>query len=202
VTDFDPNVEPQTHEQADAYLNWCAENFVRLSMSEPRTYRNAIRCAAWLLVVATAQFHLDEDVEQDREALLEQIALYSRLARAIERQRDHIPIERLIVSRSTMDCWEPVGAYADHLLCAAKDALAALMLIETHPLLNLWDVECPDVWALLDHGADVLACINDADELTYADYAIRRNDAVVAQFTWQRANNLSRGMGGYPLSPN
>jgi hypothetical protein len=76
------------------------------------------------------------------------------------------------------------------------------MLIETHPLLNLWDVECPDVWALLDHGADVLACINDADELTYADYAIRRNDAVVAQFTWQRANNLSRGMGGYPLSPN
>lgn len=202
MTDFDPNVEPETQAQADAYLNWCAENFVRLSRTAPRTYRKAVRCAAWLLVVAVAQLHLDDDVEQDRDALLEQIALYSQLARAIERQRDHIPIERLIVCRSTMDCWEPVGNYADRLLCAAKNALSALMLIETYPLVNLWSMECPDVWALLDDGANALAAINEADDLYFDDYAIRRNDEVVAQFTWQRANNISRKTGGYPLSPN
>jgi hypothetical protein len=202
MTDFDPNVEPETQEQADAYINWCAENFVRLSRSKPRTYRKALRCAAWLFVVAVAQLHLDDDVEQDRDALLEQIALYSRLARNIERQRDHVPIERLIVSRATMDCWEPVGEYADCLLLAAKAALSALMLIEMYPLVNLWDMECADVWALLDDGADTLATINAADELSFDDYAVRRDDGVVAQFTWQRANNLSRGMGGYPLSPN
>lgn len=203
MTDYNPNDEPDTQEKADAYINWCAENFVNLSGAlEPRTFRKAIRCAAWLLVVAVAQLHLDDDVETDREELLEQLGLYQRLARAIERQQHHFPIERLIVTRSTIDCWEPVGMYADCLLEAAKDAVSALMLIETHPLIDLWDLECPDVWALLDEGAGRLAVINEAKNLSYADYAVRRNESVVAKFTWQRANNLSRGMGGYPLSPN
>ena len=73
MTDFDPNVEPSTQDEANAYVHWCAENFTRLSVSGPWTYRTALRCAHWLLVVAVAQLHLEGDVD-NREALLEQLA--------------------------------------------------------------------------------------------------------------------------------
>lgn len=199
---FDPNVEPETREDADAYVAWAAENFMRLSQSERRTYRTAVRCAHWLLVVAAAAFHLDDDVEVDRDALLEQLAMYSKLARAIERQRDRLPVEKLIVLRSSLDCWEPVGIWGSQLLAAARTAVSALMLIELHPLVDLWELECPDVWALLEEGAMQLAMINEADELEWQDYAIRPSESVTAKFTWQQVNNLSRRVGGGPLSAN
>lgn len=202
MTNFDPNVEPETQEQADEYVGWAAENFMRLSQSEQRTYRTAVRCAHWLLVVSVAAFHLDEDAEANRDALLEQLALYSKLARMIERQRNRLPVEKLIVLRSSLDCWEPVGTWGTQLLTAARTAVAALILIELHPLIDLWELECPDVWALLDEGAAQLAMINDADELEWPDYAIRPSESVTAKFTWQQVNNLSRRVGGGPLSAN
>jgi hypothetical protein len=202
TNDFDPNHEPVTSDEADAYVGWCAENFMRLSEGAHRTYRTAVRCASWVLVVSCASLHLDDDQEQDREALLEQLAMYSGLARAIERQREHYPIERLIVMRSTLDCWSPCGLYADNLLGAAKAAISALMLIELHPLVDLWNLEAPDVWALLVEAREALAIINEADELDFQDFAVRRDDHVTGLFTWQRANNLSRGMGGGKLSQN
>lgn len=202
MTDFDPNTEPETQEQADAYVGWCAESFMRLSQGERRTYRSGIRCAHWLLVVSCAMLHLDDDVEHDREALLEQLGMYSKLARTLERQRDHLPIERLIVLRSSLDCWEPVGAYASNLLHAASMATAALILVDLHPLVDLWGLDAPDVWALLIEGANGLAIINQDPDLSYADYAVRRHEGVVAKFTWQRVNNISRRVNAPPISPN
>lgn len=201
MSEFDPNVEPETQEQADAYVIWAAENFLRLSQG-PQTYRTAVRCAHWLLLVSVASFHLDESVEDNREALLEQLAMYVKLARVIERQRDRLPVERLILLRSSLDCWEPVGTYGEELLAAARMAVAALMLIDLHPLVDLWDVACPDVWALLDEGAAQLSAINDAEGLEWTDYSLRPNEMVIAKFTWMRVNNLSRRVGGGPLSAN
>src|ERR1700746_1733878 len=100
---FDPNDELDTNEKADAYVNWCAENFMRLRGGK-RTYRTAVRCAHWLFVVASAQLHLADDVA-NRDAMLEQLAMYQQLGRALERQRDHVPLERLILLRSSLDCW-------------------------------------------------------------------------------------------------
>lgn len=204
MTDFDPNAEIDSNEAADAYVTWCAENFMRLSEGAPRTYRTAIRCAQWLLVCSTAQLHVDEEIESEEEeaALNQQILMYFQLARTLERQRDRIPSERLIVLRSSLDCWEPVGAWAENLLTAAKCAASALLLIDVHPLVELWDVSCPDVWELLSAGRDQLAIINDAPSLDFQDFAVRRNEMVTAKFTWQRANNIVRHVGLPPLSPN
>lgn len=202
VTEFDPNDDPETQEQADAYINWCAENFMRLARAPNRTYRSAIRCAAWLFVVASAQLHLDEDVTANRDELLEQLAKYQALGRAIERQQVRFPVEQTIVLRASLDCWEPVGEWARCLLTAAKNAVAARLLIELHPLVDLWELQAPDVWSLLDDGTMQLASINAAEELDFADYAIRPNEAVVAKWTWQRVNNIARHAGSEPMSPN
>ena len=202
MTDFDPNTEPETQEQADAYIGWCSENFMRLSQGERRTYRTSVRCAHWLLVVSCAMFHLDDDTEDDREALLEQLGMYSKLARALERQQIKLPIERLITLRSSLDCWEAIGVYASNLLDAAKMATSALMLVDLHPLVDLWELDAPDVWTLLADGASELAVINGTLDLEYADYAIRRHENVVGKFTWQRINNISRSIGARPPSPN
>ena len=195
MSDFDPNVEPSTQDEADAYINWCAENFMRLSSDGARTYRSALRCAHWLLVVAIAQLHLDDGVERDRDALLEQLAAYQRLARVIERQRDHVPAERLILLRSSLDCWEGVGEWSVALLNAAKSAVSALLLIECYPLVDLWSLDAPDAWVLLDDGCQQLADINVAEELSFDDYAIRPDEMVIAKYTWQRANNIARHVG-------
>jgi hypothetical protein len=203
MSSFDPNTEPETQDQMDAYVNWCATNFMRLSQGTSRTYRTGVRCAHWLLVVSCAQLHLDDDQEDDREALLHQIAMYSRLARSIERQRDRYPVERLIQLRASLDCWEPVGLYGANLLTAARMAVSALTLIDLHPLVDLWDLGGEDVWSLIEEGANALAIINDgADNLTFDDYAIRRDESVVAKFTWQRVNSIHRHMGAGPVSPN
>jgi hypothetical protein len=203
VTDFDPNVEPESQEQADAYINWCAENFMRLSQGDVRTYRTATRCAPWLFIVASAQLHLDESVTDNREELLEQLALYQKLGRAMERQRVRLAIENFILLRGSLDCWEPVGVWSESLLIAAKGAISARLLIDAYPLVELWDVRCDDVWSLLEAGREALARINDADELSFADYAVRPDEMVMAKYTWQRAHNIIRGAGLHSdVSPN
>lgn len=204
MTPFDPNDPLDSQEQADAYINWCAENFLRLHASGRYTYRTGIRAAAWLHVVAVAQLHLDDDVTDDRETLLRQLTVHQNVARLIERQQEKLPIERLLVVRSTFDCWEPVGRYAAHLLNTARCALMAIIIIDLHPLIDLWEVQAPDVWALLDAGAVWLSQINEhASSLEYDDYAVRPNDDVIAKMTWQQVNNLVRHAGlQAPLSPN
>lgn len=195
MTDFDPNIEPATQEQADAYVSWCGSNFVRLAGSGPWTYRTAVRCAHWLLVAALAQLHLDDRVQENRDALLEQLAGYQRLARVMERQRDHAPAERLIILRSSLDCWRPTGDWAGSLLNAGRDAVSTLLLIECYPLVDLWELHAPDAWALLDDGGEQLARINRAKSLTFHDFAVRPDDMVIARYTWQRAQNIARHVG-------
>lgn len=151
-------------------------------------------------MVSVAQFHLEGAVQVNREALLEQLVDYQRLARALERQRDHIPAERLIVLRSSLDCWEPVGEFAILLLSAAKDAVSSLLLIELYPLVDLWELHAPDAWALLDSGREMLASIQS--EPGFADYAIRPDELVISRYTWQRANNIARHVGVRRLSEN
>lgn len=199
MSGFDPNVEPDTQEQADTYARWCADNFLRVLLKEPHTFRTAVRASSWLLVCAAAQFHLDDDYEPNREALLRQLASYSHIARALERQRQHFVIERLIILRSSLDCWEPAGRFAEQLLVAAKSAVTAMILIEVYPLVDLWDVECHDVWALLDFGYVNLGLIEPE---SVADLAVRPDDDVIAKFTWQKLNNLTRHLGGPPMRPN
>lgn len=195
MPEFNPNDDLDSQEKADAYINWCADQFMRLSQGPRRTYRTAVRCAAWLFVVASAQLHLDEAVTEDREALLEQLGKYQQLGRAIERQVQHFPVEQWLVLRSSLDCWQPVGVWAPSLLIAARCAVGARILIETYPMVDLWDLGCEDVWTLLEGGREALAAINGADELDFADYAVRPNEFVIGQFTWQRAHNLVRGAG-------
>lgn len=194
MTDFDPNDDLDTQDQADAYINWSAENFMRLSQGPKRTYRTAVRCAAWLFVVASAQLHLDDEVE-NKEALLEQLSMYQAIGRTIERQRQHFTIERLIVLRSSLDCWDATGGWAGNLLAAAKCAVAAMILIELHPLVDLWELECPDVWAQLEAGAAYLANINDCEDLSFSDFAIKPDENVTSRFTWQRAEGIVRRAG-------
>lgn len=196
MTDFDPNDDLDTQEAADAYVNWCAEQFMRVWASGNRTYRSAWRSSAWLLVVACAQLHLDDDVEQDREALLEQLSKYQALARAIERQQISFPTEQFVVMRSSLDCWEATGCFAEPLLIAARCAISARVLIDLYPLADLWELDCEDVWTLLDNGRDRLAAISDSySELQFADMAVCRNEPVVAKYTWQKVNNITRGAG-------
>ncbi len=201
--DFDPNVDPETQEQADAYLAWCADQFMRASQSHARTYRTADRCSSWLFVAAVTQLQLDDEVITNREELLDNLQLFQHLGRAIERQRIRPKIERFILLRGALDCWEPVGAYANHLLIAAKSAVAARLLILTYPLVELWDLRCDDVWSLLEAGREALAPINEADALELADYAVKPDEQVMAKYTWQRANNIIRGAGLHSeINPN
>lgn len=208
MINFDPEDDLDTQEQADAYVNWCAEQFVRVSQGGRYTYRTAVRASAWLFVVSTAQLHLDDEVEDNRYDMLNQLTVNQQIARMVERQRQKLSVERLIVMRGGLDCWEPVGRFAGSLLRAAKCALGARILIEMHPLVDLWSVECPDVWALLNSGAWELAAINrylenvGDGQLEVEDYAVRANEDVAAKFTWQKLHNWTRHHGIPPFSAN
>lgn len=208
MSGFDPEDELDTQAQADAYVNWCAEQFVRVASARTFTYRTAIRASAWLFVVATAQLHLDDEVEDNRDEMVHQLLVNTQVARLMERQRQKLPIERLVVMRGGLDCWQPVGRFAGSLLRAAKCALAARILIEMHPLVDLWSVECTDVWVLLKAGGGELAAINtwldhmSDGQLEVEDYAVKASADIAAKFTWQKLMNLSRGQGIPPPSMN
>lgn len=209
MTDFDPSKEPETQEDADNYVRWCAENFNRVTSNDEtlRTYRSGFRCAAWLLVVSVAQIHLHDDVDQGREILMTNLAGHSKVARRVERQNESVNIRDLVVSRSVLDCWTPEGRFAGRLLDAAKCACAALILQHVHPLENLWDVDAPDVWNLILMGGAALVEINelmadDEFELSYDDYAVVPNTSVIDKMNWQKVNQITRHLGGPPMSAN
>jgi hypothetical protein len=199
VTDFDdfnPEPEPESQEQYDDYVRWCAVQVNRVAVNDetPRTHRTAFRAAAWLYVVSTAQIHLDEDVTESRDTYLKNLGGLSRLARRVERQRPDVGLRDLVVSRSVLDCWTPSGQFADRLLGAAKCAISALILKEVHPLEDLWDVDAPDTWSLILMGAAALVEINEYDGVP--------NASVIDKMNWQKANNFSRQVGAPPMNPN
>jgi hypothetical protein len=209
MTDFDPGAEPETQEDADNYVRWCAENFNRVVSSDDtlRTYRTGFRCAAWLLVVSVAQLHLHDDVDQHREVMMNNLAGHMKVARRAERQDETLSVRDLIVSRSVLDCWTPEGEYAMNLLDAAKCACAALILQYVHPLEDLWDVDAPDVWSLILMGGQKLGDINEAVAerdygLSYDDYAVVPNTAIIDKMNWQKVNQITRQLGGPPMSAN
>jgi hypothetical protein len=197
---FDPENELKTQADADAYVGWCADQFLRVANGGTYTYRTAIRASAWLFVCATAQLHLDDEVEEQRDELQQQLAITQKLARQMERQHVKMQIERLVIMRSSLDCWEPVGRFASVLLDGARMGISARLLIELHPLVDLWALECPDVWALLHQAESALEVIEAPLELE--DYAVRPNADVVAKFTWQHLFAWARHKGIPPLSAN
>jgi hypothetical protein len=209
VTDFDPSIDPETQDQADAYVRWCAENFDRLVSNDEtlRTYRTGFRCAAWLLVVSVAQLHLHDDVDQYREIMMKNLAGHMKVARRTERQDPELGVRDLIICRSVLDCWTPQGDFAMNLLDAAKCACAALILQYVHPLEDLWDVDAPDVWSLILMGGQKLGDINDemrerGVEISYDDYAVVPNVSVIDKMNWQKVNQIARHLGGPPMSAN
>jgi len=195
---FDPEDPLDSQDQADAYLNWCADQYARISVDEPRTFGKAIQGSAWLLVVSTAQLHLADELEPEfeprRDELLDQLAQYQGLARAIERRHTNVPVERYIILRMSLDCWKPIGDWAEHLLTAARCAVNARVLSAMYPLVDFAGIECPDVWALLDAGADKLGEV-ETEGLTFDDFAIAPDSGTIAKWTWQRANNVVRRSG-------
>lgn len=203
---FDPDHEPENIEEAEAYVQWCADQLERVVNEGAEglfTYRRGLRAAHWMLVVACAHLRLDDDyVGDDRDALMHQIDNYADLAVELERQRERYPVERLIVLRASLDCWEPVGRWAHNFLGAAKSAVAALMLVEFHPLIDLWELHAPDVWALIHHGMYALQRVQEDETAGIEDCSIRRDEDATAKFTWQRAMNISKKTGAPPPSMN
>jgi hypothetical protein len=145
MTDFDPGAEPETQEDADNYVRWCAENFNRVVSSDDtlRTYRTGFRCAAWLLVVSVAQLHLHDDVDQHREIMMNNLAGHMKVARRAERQDETLSVRDLI-----------------------------------------------EAVAERDYG------------LSYDDYAVVPNTAIIDKMNWQKVNLITRQLGGPPMSAN
>lgn len=213
MTDFDPdsfNPEPEaeSQEQADHYVRWCAHHFNRVTGDEetPRTYRTGKRAASWLLVVATAQLHLHDDVDIYRDVYMRNLSGHVTLARRIERQRPDVGLRDLIVGRSVLDCWLPEGRFSVNLLDAAKCAISALVAIEVHPLVDLWDVDAPDIWALIMYGGIELSNIAEEagdEQIEYDDYAVKPHIGVIDKMNWQKVNNIASSIPGTPpLSAN
>lgn len=202
---FHPEPEPKSQEEYDAYIRWCAMQFNRVVGEDetPRTHRTAFRAASWLYVVSTAQLHLHDDVTEGRETYLKNLSGSSTLARRVERQRPDVGIKDLVVARSVLDCWLPYGQFSGNLLDAAKCSVSALILKEVHPLQDLWDVDAADTWSLILMGAQKLIEINEHEDiLSYDDYAVTPNSAVIDKMNWQKANNFAQQMGGPPMSAN
>lgn len=204
--DFDPDADLDTQEQYDAYVRWCGDQFQRIVEDDStlQTYRTAIRAAAWLLVVAQAQIHLHDDIEDGRDMLLSQLSKSSQMARCYERQHGHVGLRDLIVGRSVLDCWEPSGQFAMNLLDAARHALSALILYEVQPLNDIFDELAPDMWSLILMGAESLTSISEYDGvIDYDDYAVVPNQRVIAKMNWQKVNAIVSSLpGAPPISPN
>lgn len=209
MTDFDPDAPLDDKASYDAYVNWCADQFVdcihgvdRLdAVPHGRTYR----AATLLLVRAVAPIGLDDDCDKDREQHLENLAKGARLARDTERGLPHVSIKDWLIGRSVLDCYAPTGRFAGNNLDAAKCALASIILTEAHPLVDLAEVHAPDAWALVLYGYDRLVEITEAESqeaLGPWDFTVMPNSAVIDRMHWQKVNNAAAQMGAPPFSPN
>lgn len=197
MTDFDPNHDPETEAEANAYINWCAQSFNHMVTDEtPETWATARQAAGWLWVWAQALQHLDSGVE-DHEAMLRNMATLNSYARQFERRSQFLTLNHIRVARSMLDAWEPVGEYARPLLAACKCATSALLLCIAHPLEELSDMEAPDGWALVLMGGGYLEPITrDERELTPEHFAIRPSEDVVNKMQDQRVRNMADRFAG------
>jgi hypothetical protein len=202
---FDPNAELVTQEDHDAYVQWCAAQLLAAADEPavaPRVYATAMRAASWLWVVAQAQIHLDDDVEDQRDGHQQNLAKLFARARLVERAAGDVKFSELLTARIALDCFEPVGQYAHLLLDAARLAIDALELIFIYPPIDKWDLYCPGPWSLIFSGAVMLEEINDEHPLTFADYSVRPSPGMVGKVTWDAANRVAQRAGAPPISPN
>lgn len=201
MIEYDPDVDPQTKEEWDAYIQWCADELMLFVSSDetPRTYRTGFTCAAKILVITGSQLHLDESAE-DYEVRARNLAGLVTTGRAFERARLTVDVRKAVLTRAVLDCWRPVGRWAPELLEAAKNAAAALLVVMSHPLENPWDLDAPDVWSLVLLAAAAI----DRIEVPVGsdDYTVTVNTAVTDLLYLQKASNISRAMGGGDVSPN
>lgn len=201
MTEYDPDTDPETKEQWDAYIQWCADELMLFVHNDdtPRTYRTAFTCAAKVLVITGSQLRLDESVDE-YPARARNLAGLVTTGRAFERARLNVDLRKAILARAVLDCWRPVGRWAPELLEAAKNAASALIVVMSHPLENPWDIDAPDVWSLVLLGAAAIDRIEVP--VQEADYTVTVDSAVTDLMYFQKANNVSRAVGGGDLSPN
>lgn len=201
MIDFDPETHPESKEEWDAYIQWCANELMLFvhNPDTPRSYRTAYTCAAKLLVICGAQLRLEPSVA-DYEVRAINLAGLVTAGRAFERTLPGACIKKAILARAVLDCWEPVGASAPELLEAAKDAASALLIIMAHPLENPWELDAPDAWSLVLLGVAALERIPTPP--SPFDYTITVNKTVTDLMYFQKASNISRAMGGGDVSPN
>lgn len=201
MTDFDPEHSPTTKEEWDEYIRWCADELMLFTENPltPRTYRTGYSCAGKMLVIVGSQLRLDPTTE-DFDRVMRNLAGLVTTGRCFERAHPHIDHMKAMTARAVLDCWEPVGRSAAELLEAGKCAAAALILTMVHPLENPWEIDAPDVWTLVLMGMTQL----DAIEAPAAeeDYMVTVNTTVTDLMYYQKANGISRSLGGGDLSAN
>jgi hypothetical protein len=198
---YDPEIDPVSKEEWDAYIQWCADELLLFIHNDhtPRSFRTAFTCAAKLLVVAGSQLHLEPSTPEF-EVRSRNLAALVTTGRAFERARPEAIAQRAILARSVLDCWAPVGKSAPDLLEAAKDATSALIIVMSHPLENPWDLDAPDVWSLVLLGFAAIERIPAPPDPV--DYTVTVNTTVTDRMHLQKANGIVRSMGGNDLSSN
>lgn len=207
---FDPDADPRTQADHDAYVQWCARELLAAGDEgpemTPRVYATALIAASKLWVVAQAQLHLDDAVTEHRESYQLNLAEMFIRARKVERAKGDVRTGDLLAARVALDCFMPVGRHAETLLEASKVAIEALLLVLVYPLANKWDIQCPAAWALILVGCVLLEEIKDEDDdhgpLVYADYAVAPTPAMSERIAWNAAHRTAQQMGADAPSPN
>lgn len=201
---FDPDDPLLTKADHDAYVRWCAEQLVAVADESPdvtpHIYGTAMKAAAWLWVVAQAQMHLDDDVEDQREQHQQNLGGLFTRAREVERAKGDVRFKNLLGARIALDCFQPVGRYGGTLLEAAKLAIEALVLVFVYPPIDKWDLPAPASWALVLCGAVLLEEITEP--LSFSDYSVRPSPGMIGKITWDAANRASFAAGAHFPSPN
>lgn len=204
---FDPDVEPATQDQVDAYIQWCAAQLVAAADEgpgeTPRIYATAMQAASWLWVIAQARLHLHDAVVEHRENHQRNLAALFTRARQVERAKGDIDFSQLLAARVALDCFAPIGRYAPALLEAAKMAVDALTLIFVYPPVDKWSMHCPGSWSLVLCGTVLLEEINEHEmPLTYEDYSVAPAPEMTGKIVWDAANRAAQIVGAPPPSPN
>lgn len=196
---FNPQQPIRTEEDKWAYAAWCHDR-LRVSIDNDetiRSYRNAFDAAAKLWVTAAVPLCLHPDEPKVHRANL--AGLWLR-ARCVERMHTHVKVSDVMVARAVVDCFKPVGRWAPWLVEAAKCAIAAVILIHTTVLSEPWELDAPDVWALVLYGDTMLATI--PGDTSHEEFTVRVDQSVVDKMMLQNVNQLSRSIGAPPISPN
>lgn len=195
---FDPDKQPQTVEDFNAYVAWCGAEFERLSQDDDDTYLTACQGAAKVLVVCAAQMHVLPDNPRQDE-LLRNIGNLNAMARKFERQTQ-MNVDDHLVCRATLDCWEAVGEQAFRLLVAARLASNVMLAIAIHPLADMFDLPATDMWVMLGAANGLLEDI--PSDAGWEDFAVDYLPEVVDRMQWQKVNAILRSRGLPPAGRN